>query len=190
VVRTGAYVSYGFGGFAYQRNGSVTLPTSGQASFTGDYAALRDFNARGGLEYARGRMQVNIDFRDFNSGNAVSGFVADRTIYDVNGVDITSEVLTALNTKYESNHTELPVLRFVVGPGVLDANGEITGSLNSYVQPATRAAEEFEVGKYYAVVSGSDPDEVTGVIVVTGEDPRSEGVTARETGGFILYRRP
>lgn len=190
VVRTGAYVGYGFGGFAYQRNGAVTLPTSGQATFSGAYAGLRDFEGRGGLEYTTGDMNVDIDFRDFNDGNAVKGYVTNRAIYDIDGNDITTEVLTALNTKEKSSHGALPVLRFVVGPGVMDANGEIVGALDSYVQPDAAALKQYEVGKYYAVVSGTEPDEVTGIIVVTSNDPRYDGVTARETGGFILYRRP
>jgi hypothetical protein len=38
---------------------------------------------------------------------------------------------------------------------------------------------------YYGVISGTNADEVVGVIVVTSE---FDGYTARETGGFILYR--
>ena len=190
VVRTGAYVDYGFGGFAYQRNGSVTLPTSGQAAFTGAYAGLRDFKGIGGLEYATGDMRIDIDFRDFNDGNAVKGYVANRAIYDLAGNDITNDVLAALNTKNSTTETALPTLVFKVGPGVMDINGEIAGELNSFVQPTGKAVEEYEAGKYYAVVSGTDPDEVTGIIVVESDDPRNDGVTARETGGFILYRKP
>ena len=44
IVRTGAYIPYGFGGFIYNRSGSVTLPTSGQAEYTGEYAGIRDFD--------------------------------------------------------------------------------------------------------------------------------------------------
>ncbi|MFN6978608.1 MAG: hypothetical protein ACK4OP_10825, partial [Gemmobacter sp.] len=71
IVRTGAYTGYGFGGFVYQRNGSVELPTSGQANYRGAYSALRDFEGRGGMELATGTMRVAIDFNDFNAGAAV-----------------------------------------------------------------------------------------------------------------------
>ncbi len=81
IVRTGSYLPYGFGGFMYERDGKVTLPASGQAQFTGDYAALRDFNGAGGLEYAKGKMDVAIDLRDFNDGNAIQGHITDRQIY-------------------------------------------------------------------------------------------------------------
>ncbi len=190
VVRTGAYADYGFGGFAYQRNGAVTLPTSGQASFSGGYAGLRDFKGIGGLEYVTGDMRVDIDFRDFNDGNAVKGTVSNRAIYDLAGNDITATVLAALNTRKGTSETALPVLMFKVGPGVMDANGEIAGSIDSKILPDGKALEVYENGKYYAVVSGTDPDEVTGIIVVTADDPRFDGVTVRETGGFILYRKP
>lgn len=65
IVRTGAYTGYGFGGFVYQRDGGVVLPTSGQATYSGDYAGLRDFNGAGGLEYVTGDMTVDIDFNGF-----------------------------------------------------------------------------------------------------------------------------
>ena len=192
VVRTGAYVPYGFGGFVYQRNGSVTLPASGQATYAGDYAGIRDFNGAGGLEYTEGDMTINIDFNDFNEGAAVAGQVTNRAIFDVNGNDITADVLTALNTDNTSNLTALPTLLFAVGPGVLDANGEMTGELSSTVPDANGAAVAFEQGNYYAVISGDatagGEDEIVGIIVVESDDPRLDGVTVRETGGFILYR--
>jgi len=192
VVRTGAYIPYGFGGFVYQRNGSVTLPTSGQASYAGDYAGIRDFDRAGGIEYSQGAMTIAIDFNDFNEGSAVAGQVTNRAIFDVNGTDITSSVLAALNLDNTSSLTALPTLLFVVQPGVLDANGEMTGGLSSTVTGPDGAATVYEQGNYYAVISGDatqgGQDEVVGIIVVEAQDPRFDGVTVRETGGFILYR--
>ncbi len=192
VVRTGAYIPYGYGGFVYQRNGSVRLPSSGQASYAGDYAAIRDFNGTGGLEYADGDMVVSIDFNDFNEGAAVAGQVFNRSIYDVNGNDITGSVLAALNADNDASLTALPTMVFSVGPGALDANGEIIGQLSSSFTATDGTPVSFESGNYYAVLSGDatsgGEDEVVGVIVVEALDPRAEGVTVRETGGFILYR--
>lgn len=190
IARTGAYAPFGFGGFIYQRNGPVSLPTSGQARFDGNYAALRDFAGRGGIEYATGDMTMAIDFRDFNDGSAVDGRVANRTIYDLAGNDITATVVAALNTENQTNLTSLPTLVFTVGPGVLDSNGELLGQLTSNFVNSSGAVENYETGKYYAVLSGDEPDEVVGVIVVEASDPRYTGVRVRETGGFILYRRP
>lgn len=196
IVRTGAYRDYGFGGFVLRRNDAVGMPASQQAAYSGDYAAVRDFSGAGGLEYATGTMDVAIDFEDFNAGDAVQGTVSNRQIFDVNGVNITGQVLAAMNAKYDERNvaadmTELPVLLFKVGPGVIDANGEINGLLDSTVvnYNGTRPTPEvYEDGKYYAIVSGTNADEVVGIVVVEAEDPRADGVTVRETGGFILYR--
>jgi hypothetical protein len=188
IVRTGAYTGYGFGGFVYQRNGTVVLPTSGQAAYSGAYAGLRDFEGRGGLEYATGDMVVAIDFNDFNRGNAVQGQVFNRAIFDINGRDITTEVITALSDRTGVPQTALPTLLFRVGPGVMDRNGEIVGEIDSSTLTTGGAVRPFETGKYYAVVSGANATEIVGVIVVEADDPRYTGVKVRETGGFLLSR--
>lgn len=189
VVRTGAYIPYGFGGFVYERNNGVTLPSSGQANYAGDYAGLRDFNGIGGLEYATGDMDLQIDFEDFNEGYGVQGSVTNRRIFNMAGQDITSNILDALTEDSGAPQTRLPTLIFDVGPGVLDLNGELAGTLGSNVVQEDGSIEEFERGNYYAVLSGEGADqEIAGVIVVEAGDPRIDGVTVRETGGFILYR--
>lgn len=188
VVRSGAYVGYGFGGFAYQRNGSVVLPTSGQANFKGDYAGLRDFNGVAGLEYTTGAMSVDVDFDDFDDGSAVKGQITDRRVYDINGRDVTSSLVTALNVKHGTSDGALPVLSMVIQPGVMNDRGEIAGDMVSHVY-GDDTREVYESGRYYAVVSGKDPDEIAGIVVVKSQDPRMSGIEARETGGFILYRR-
>ncbi len=188
IVRTGSYVGYGFGGFIYKRDGSVTLPTSGQAAYSGSYGALRDFDGRGGLEYATGDMDMAIDFKDFNEGNAVRGYVRNRAIFDVNGNDITATVLSALSTKTGVPQSQLPTLIFKVGPGVMDVNGEMIGSVSSTTLDSGGALTEFEAGNYYAILSGTNASEVVGVVVVEADDPRYTGVKVRETGGFILTR--
>lgn len=143
IVRTGAYVGYGFGGFVYRRNdgdGVVlpTLPKQGQATNSGPYPGLRDFNGSGGLKYVTGSARMNIDFDGF-SGNctaarcadAVRLEVADRRIFNTSGANITDAVLGAINTENDASLTDLPVLRFTIGPNVLDANGEMRGTLDS-----------------------------------------------------------
>jgi hypothetical protein len=193
IVRTGAYIPYGFGGFIYQRTGGVTLPTSGQAHFAGAYAGLRDFTGTTGLQYADGDMTVDIDFNDFNAGNGVKGYVSNRHIYDIDGNDITNQVLSQLNTNLQPGvaMTELPTLVFNVDPGAMDANGEISGTLGSTYTDSNGVAQPYETGQYYAVVAGDATtanSEVTGIIVVTDTGYIS-GATTRETGGFILYRQ-
>jgi hypothetical protein len=191
IVRTGAYLGYGFGGFVYQRGGGVTLPSSGQADYNGSYAALRDFDGRTGLEYATGDMNVAIDFEDFDAGDAVQGTVSNRHIYDTAGTDITATMITALQTEYGGTYTALPTLTFTVGPGVLDAAGELQGTLSSHLTDGDGELQEFESGNYYALLAdtgSADAAEIVGVLVVEADDPRYTNVTVRETGGFILYR--
>ena len=190
LVRTGAYVGYGFGGFVLKRDVGVTLPTVGQAAYYGNYAGIRDFEGRGGLEYTSGDMTMAIDFEDFNDGNAVQGQIRNRRVYDLNGTDITQTILDAWIADPDVAQTVMPTLVFTVGPGVIDANGELQGGLSSAIVNSEGALEEYEAGNYYAIVAGDDAEEVVGIIVVESDDPRSEGVTARETGGFILYRDP
>ncbi|NBZ88709.1 hypothetical protein [Stagnihabitans tardus] len=200
IVRTGAYIPYGFGGFIYSRTSGVTLPGSGQANYTGTYTALRDAEgipADGEkLTYVVGDMTMAIDFDDFNANasgvnkaGGVTGYVENRRIFDLAGNDITQSIVDQIND--DNNLTtnaiaELPILNFSVGPGVIDANGEIEGDLTSTIPKQGGGAQGFEEGKYYAVVSGDDADEVVGVIVVTSQ---IDSVTLRETGGFILYRQ-
>ncbi|MBN2906878.1 MAG: hypothetical protein JXJ18_09245 [Rhodobacteraceae bacterium] len=188
IVRTGSYTGYGFGGFLYQRNEGVNLPSAGQATYSGNYAAIRDFAGAGGLEYAVGDMTMDIDFRDFDEGEGVKGRVYNRRILDSNGNDVTANMITALQAEYGGTYSALPELRLVVQPGVLDRNGEITGSVNSTILNGDGEQETYESGAYYALVSGRDADEVVGILTVQAADARQQGVTARETGGFILYR--
>lgn len=196
IVRTGSYIPYGFGGFIFARNGAVTLPGKGQAHFAGDYAGMRDFNGTGGLQYTTGDMTMDIDFNDFNdvnsggiAGNGVQGAIFNRKILDINGNDITADVVAAINTELtpDTDLTGLPVLQFKVGPGVMDHNGELDGQLQSVVN-SNGNDTTFESGKYYAVLAGSGATEVGGIIVVESDVPGASGVTVRETGGFILYR--
>ncbi len=193
IVRTGAYVPYGFGGFIYSRKGGVVLPTTGQAQYTGAYSGLRDYDGKGGMDLTTGDMQMAIDFNDFNpaesatgNGAGIQGYVTNRRVFDLDGNDITGTILAGINADKNPDvaMTELPALVFKVGPGMLDNNGEAEGELNSTIQSNGKAVE-FESGKYYAVISGSNADEVAGVIVVTSD---VNGITGRETGGFILYR--
>ena len=196
IVRNGAYIPYGYGGYVFQRDGDVTLPTSGQAFYTGtnNYGGLRDFEGRGGLEYVKGDIQVAIDFDDFNDGAGVNGVVLNRQVYDLTQVqttptlanpdpgNITQDILDAIG----GGVTALPVLRFKIGVGALDANGELTGEVFS---TDADGSGTFEDGNYYAILSGDNANTVTGIIVVTGTDPRYSNTKFRETAGFFAERK-
>lgn len=195
IIRTGAYIPYGFGGFIYQRNNGVTLPTTGQAVYNGQGAGLRDFNSRGGLEFSTSDVQFVLDFDDFNetSGRfegAVDGFVFNRRIFDIDGNEVTQDVLARISEQNNASLERLPTVRFVITPNSLDSNGEFTGNVISNFVDNSGQVVEFETGQYYGVLSGDDAEELVGVIVVeTTLDPFSpDGV--RDTTGFTLNREP
>jgi hypothetical protein len=179
IVRTGSYVDYGFGGFIYERAGGVELPTTGQAAYTGEYAGIRVSDGRADdLEYTRGDVNIAIDFRDFNEGSGVQGTISNRDAFDIDGNPIPEDGPDGL---------PLPDLFFDVGPGTVTGDGEMSNGLNSYTSEGG-ALQPYESGTYYAIIGGEDAGEIVGVFVVESQDPRFEGVTAQETGGFIVYR--
>jgi len=192
IVRTGAYVPYGFGGFIYQRENGVTLPSTGQAVYNGVMAGMRDFSGAGGLEYSTADLEIAIDFDDFNEstgtrGDAVQGTISNRRIYDIDGQDITNTVLTRIETDQNITLNSYPVATFTVGPGVMDDNGEILGQVQSYYTDSSGATQVFESGNYYAIVAGDNAEQIVGIVVLeTTVDPIADSV--RDTSGFIVYR--
>jgi len=136
-------------------------------------------------------VQIAIDFDDFNPttggrGDAVSGSLTNRTIYDTNGTDITNDVINRINTDNNLTLSSIPVATFNVGPGNLDDNGEIIGTLTSRYTDANGESQVYESGNYYAIVSGDNAEEIVGVVVLENTiDPVAS--TVRETGGFIVY---
>lgn len=188
IVRTGGYINYGFGGFVYEREGGVVLPTEGQANFSGGYGGIRVFDSRGGLEYVRGDMTIDIDFNDFNANSGVKGRVSNREFFNADG--------SSIATGNGDGQLPNPDVVFVITDGEgssVDRNGEITGEvISTYVPEDADAPVEYESGTYFAILSGdltdrADGGEITGVMVLESTDPR-DNVPAQETGGFILYR--
>lgn len=182
IVRTGGYRDYGFGGFVYERNGGVTLPATGQAHFGGEYAGSRVFIGQGGMEFTTGDIDIDIDFRDFNTNDAVNGVISNRQVFDLAGNPVA--------TGYNEGELAVPNVYFTVVEGVqtLTEDGEISGTLGN-----TLDGETYESGTYYGILAGdmtdrNDGGELVGIFVITSTDPRNTLVTAQETGGFILYR--
>lgn len=186
IVRTGAYIPYGFGGFNYAREIGVEIPSTGQAYFAGNYAGLRDFNGRSGLEYVTGNAEAAVDFEDFNRGDGVRFVIFNRQVLDINGIDITPSIVNAFNS---ANQTVLPNLYSKVGPGAMTAAGEVSfGMFSNYIDP-NGDPQDHLLGSYYGVLAGEGADmELVGVIVVEGVDLRDD-TRVRETGGFVMERQ-
>jgi hypothetical protein len=188
IVRTGGYVPYGFGGFIYERNGSVVLPEpgAGQAVFTGDYAGMRVFDGIGGLEFTRGDMEIAIDFNDFNANEAVRGVLTNRAAFDEQG--------NRIRLGGDDDALVLPDLPFVIQEGAqsLNEDGELAGLVANGRLLESGTVEEYETGVYYGIIAGDltdrdDGGEIVGILVIDSTDPRFD-VPVQETGGFILYR--
>ncbi len=214
IVRTGSYSDYGFGGFVYQRNdlrddgssADLILPTQGDAEYEGAYAGTRVFNGRGGQQFTTGTAQMLVDFKDFNDNKkGVAIFVRDRRLFDTNGNDITDEYVAALNSQNNGTYIAetdaagnavLPSILPVIDPDTANSNGEIAGDVFTRGEfeivdengVSTFTQENLSEGRYYAIMSGANADEIVGVLVIEGDEPLS-GATFQETGGFIVYRQ-
>ncbi|MEP5729119.1 MAG: hypothetical protein ABJL67_07065 [Sulfitobacter sp.] len=192
IIRTGDYVGYGFGGFVYERNGTVTLPTTGQALYNGQGAGLRDYTDRGGLEYSTSDVQIALDFDDFNGETgrfegAVDGFLFNRKVFDLSGNEITNDIITRLNEANSASLTAIPTAVFTISTNALDTNGEIVGELTSRFANDSGEAVDYETGQYYGIISGDNAEEIVGIIVTeTSVDPTAD--TVRDTTGFTIYR--
>ncbi|KAJ56529.1 hypothetical protein ACMU_06200 [Actibacterium mucosum KCTC 23349] len=173
VVRTGSYLGFGFGGFVYARDGEVVLPTTGQATFQGDYAGLRVFSGQGGIQYTTADAELIVDFEDFVSTRAVEGTLTNRQIFDTSGALVDT----------------LPTL--ILATGDISDAGELTGNASSQRFDAGAGAfVDFEEGNYYGIIGGADADEIVGVIVVQGTDPDDATIGFQETGAFIAIETP
>ena len=73
VVATGDYLSYGFGGNAYGRSGTTTLPTTGLANYTGRYAGLLTYDGQTGYDRTSGTVALQVDFVDGKVEGQVTG---------------------------------------------------------------------------------------------------------------------
>jgi len=177
IVRTGDYIGLGFGGFVYERDGGVVLPSTGQATYTGAYAGMRIFTGTSGLQFTTADATLEVDFEDFDATDAVEGTLTNRQYFSETGVPLGT----------------LPTLIFATGS--ISEAGEIAGTAGSQVFVPDGAGggtfQEFESGEYYAVLSGDPADEIVGIVIITGDDPNDlldagPATTVQETGGFIV----
>lgn len=122
------------------------MPTTGQAHYLGSYAVLRDFDvgdsAGSQLQYTAGAVLRDLDFHGFNAaelpfgnGAAITGSVYNRRILNLAGQVVPNAVLAEINPDLtpDTPLTALPAMLFVVGPGVLDNNGEAEGKTNNAI---------------------------------------------------------
>ena len=177
IVGTGDYTGYGYGGFVYQRDVPVDIPTSGQATYTGDYGGIRVYKGEnttdGDLRFVTGHVSMIADFTDFKTGDAVEASIDGREERDTSGARI----------------KDLPSVKFST-QSITDA-GELTGLVATTAQTPDIPQGADGTGTFYAILSGSGADEVVGVMVMDGKADHlaSQNVEFEEKGGFVLLKQ-
>lgn len=154
------------GTVAYVRKNTTSMPTTGSASYTGDYAGfLRlDGAPTNNVTYRiRGDLNLSADF----AANSVSGGISNR-VFHVPGTN----ALAAGNTTADVTLAAAPI----------DANGAFTGATSGGI--ITNAATWTPpVGTYSGLISGATGNEVVGGLSIAHFSPGLGAFT--EIGGFI-----
>lgn len=195
VVRSGSYLEHGFGGYVVGRDTGVTLPTSGQANYFGNYVGLRTFEGDTGIELVDGDAAMEIDFENLEDNGAIRTVVTNRRLYAADG--------TFLET--------LPSFGYVVTANALEDNGQFESEVfTRYYRPDAADATDVSVdyGTVRGMLVGTNAETAVGVIDITmpdyfvsngSVDFGSGSITAygdeeagptetRETGTFVLER--
>lgn len=177
---TSGYIDFGIGGASAQRNTeTVSLPTSGEYSFTGEYAAVRVFENAAGMpnqpQYVTGDVQIEMDFGDFDEVGAIVGVISGRQLFDVNGAPLGPM----------DDFVSLAMSEIDRSTGVVAAE--------TAVGVSTSTAEELTSGQWTAILGGPEGTEIAGIVVLEGaaNDVPPDNSTPgqiRETGVFIALR--
>lgn len=177
---TSSYIDFGIGGAGARRSTeTVNLPSTGEYTFTGEYAAVRVYeNAVGAPSlphYVTGDVTIALDFGDFDATGAIVGVIDNRTLYDNDGSEIG------------------PMDDFVsLAMSEIDLEtGKITDGVAKGVSLAT--TEELTSGQWSAILGGDGGTEIAGILVLEGDatDPPADGsdpFQVRETGVLIATR--
>ncbi|MCB6178878.1 hypothetical protein LHP98_12150 [Rhodobacter sp. Har01] len=172
---TTAFVDFGLGGAAAKRLAtSVSLPNSGEYTFTGEYAAIRIFDSASGIntpQYVTGAAEIDIDFGDFDGIGAILGTVSGRQVYDSAGAPLgvmDDYISLALGNVDRSN-------------GTIDGGG---ASLRE-----TSTGSIIASGDWSGVIGGTNGTELAGIVVLEGAVDDAGGTgNMRETGVIIAAR--
>lgn len=171
-VATGDFQDEGIGGFEVTRTAAnVTLPTEGEALFTGPYGGIRVLNpAFGGdndVQFTSGVANIAVDFGDFDVVGAVEGQINNRVYFDVNG--------NFLGT--------LPTI--ILSLSEIGPNGTVPGGT---AQTLDAANEVLDSGTYEALFANET--EIGGVVILDGPftQPNGTEIGVNERGVFTVSR--
>lgn len=174
-VGTASYVSYGYGGVAAKRlTPSITLPGSGEYTFTGQYAAVRVFDSASGIDapqYVTGSAAIDIDFGDFDGVGAIIGRVTGRQVFDSNGAP-----MGVMN-----DYIALALGDVDLTDATIDGGGATSYDLTTRTPLAS--------GDWAGVLGGPNGQELAGIVVLEGTVDDAGGTgNMRESGVIIAVR--
>lgn len=174
IAKTGIYLDEGPGGYILRRNqynsdGSLVefaRPTNAQAVYSGTYDGLLipTTTASDTMLYTTGETKLIFDFDDFDDIGAVEFQAIGRQIYDEHGTFVGL----------------LPALGTTIGSGQLDANGRYSVDIFSL----DAEEKKFETGTVEGFLSGKNPNEAAGIIVLTS---KVGDAGFKEVAGFFAY---
>jgi hypothetical protein len=169
---TNEYVRFGIGGAAAKRAaGAIALPSSGEFTFTGEYAAVRVFDSASGVgspQYVTGTSTILVDFGDFDGVGAILGTVENRQVLDVNGAPIGAM----------DDYVSLALGDIDRATGTVDGGGATGRELVGGAVVST--------GDWSAVFGGANANEIAGIVVLEGTVDDIGGTGGmRETGVII-----
>ena len=160
VVATEAEFNSQFGGGTYARIDSFSIPTTGEAEYTGTYAGLITHSPDGGTTdraaITSGTIELNVDFSEPN----IEGGVTGRTITDS----------VSAGSYFGGTSTLSDLVLKVTKP----TDGVFAGDVFIGVE---------DVGAYGGVLGGVDASEVAGVLVF---NPFPADTETFEYGTFVL----
>jgi hypothetical protein len=164
VVATGDYQDYGYGGQVYRNGQTVTRPSTGEATYAGDYAGIRIYQT-GGIYFVKGSASMTVDFLNFDTTGAIDTSITGRQAYMADG-------------------TGLGAL-----PDLVIATTKMTGAkIDSTDVTETDGVDTFATGKMEGTLGATDATEVAGVILIEGPDALDNTKVIRETGAFVLLQ--
>jgi hypothetical protein len=177
-VATAAYIDFGIGGAAVKRSGSVSLPSSGEYTFTGQYAAVRVYanseTSPNTVQYITGDSRIDLDFGDYDTTGAVIGTITNRQLYDNGGTLIgpMDDYIALYSTGFDP---ETGIITAATATGV-----------------STSTTDTLTSGQWTGIIGGTNGTEIAGILVVEGDSGDSGGTATveqvRETGVLIAIR--
>ena len=149
---SGDWGDYGNAGANVNRS-SFSLPSSGEYVYVGDYAGLRTFDEKGGIELVTGDMELILDILDFDPLNGIQGdiigTITNRTRVNVDGTD-----------DRDLPDVYLKEVSFDSSTGVFEG-----GAVESY-RPDN--GDPWSTGTYDGMLAGPDAAEVGAYLIMEG----------------------